>query len=352
MSGNRPHLDEDQRALAAMLDDFIADHQVVLDDDADTVAQLIGQLAKLGVWTLGAAESTGGGGADLATTVVALERIGRSWPALGWAAVQAHAAVDVLSGFESFGDLVGRIHSGADAVAVVDALSAHVRLAWQEDRLVGAVDRVDAAHPEPHLLVLIAPDRALFVPREATVPSPLRRTGLGGAFTRSLEIDTPSGAVTELTGVSVAAVRSRLRSGAGAVAAGIAGSAADAAVEYAAGRHQFGAALTALPVVRQALLSQASRTAVILDALFAAPEDEVESLALLRSACDEAIEITASALQSHGGYGYLTEYGAERRLRDAVSLRAAVDTEGAAADASRRLVGLAPLPSTMIKDAS
>lgn len=345
MSWRGPTLDADQRDLARMLDGLADDRALVLTDDANTVAALVAELAELGVWTLGTAEEHGGGGADPATTAVALERLGRSWPALGWAAAQAHAAVDLLAGDDRFPDLVADLHAGRAAVAVVDLSSVHVRLEWTGDVLGGSVDRIDAAAPAPHLLVLTGERTALLVAPGALTATPLRRTGLGGALTRSVEVEAGPGAVHDLAGVDVAAARTRLRLGAAAVAAGISGAATDAAAAYSADRHQFGAPLTALPTVRQSLLDQAARTVAALTLAVAAADDEVRSFAAARLACDGAVEVTASALQSHGGYGYLVEYPAERHLRDAVSLRAAADLPGAAVATARTLVGLEPVAS-------
>jgi alkylation response protein AidB-like acyl-CoA dehydrogenase len=328
-----PPLGADQRDVAAMLDDVASDKVdagFVLDDD--NAPGMAAELGELGVWTLGVAEELGGGGAEPEVTAIALERLGRHWPALGWASVQAHAAL------EATGTTV--------PTAVVDAHGAHVHLALEGDRLVGTVDRVDAAHPAPALLLLDG-DTAYLVEADAASATPLRRTGLAGACTRQLSLDAP---YREL-GVDGAALRARLRLGAAAVAAGIAGAAVDDALDYAGGRHQFGGALTALPTVRQSLLAQAARTSTVLAAVLAAGRDELSTYAVAREATEAAIDVAAAALQSHGGYGYLTEYAAERRLRDAVSLRAAADTQGAGLAAARAVTGLDPLPA-LRKDAS
>ncbi|MGW5381321.1 acyl-CoA dehydrogenase family protein [Nocardia sp. NPDC003963] len=346
-----PVLDRDQRDLRDMLGAFAAAHDPVLTDAPEQIAGLVTELAALGVWTLGTAEETGGGGADRATTALVFERLGRAWPALGWAAAQAHTAVDVLGADERFAELVAGLHAGTAAVAVVDASAAQVRLTREDGALRGTVARVDAAAERPYLLLLGDAGHAVLLPPAVLTPEPLRRTGFGGALTRALEVDARLGEYHDLAGVDTAAARRRLRLGAAAVAAGIAGAAADAAAEYAAGREQFGAALTALPTVRQALLDQAARAAVGTAAAFGA-EDEVAVLAALREACAGAIDAAASALQAHGGYGYLTEYGAERRLRDAISLRAATDPGGAATAVARVLTGLAPTPTAIRKDAS
>ncbi|WP_051165807.1 acyl-CoA dehydrogenase family protein [Amycolatopsis orientalis] len=336
MTWRGPELDAEQRALAEMLDALAARRSTALSDEtADAVPALVRELAGLGIWTIGTAESAGGGGADQVTAALAWERLGRYWPALGWASVQTHAAVDLLSSDPGASGLVTSLHEGGDAVAVVDSASVHVRLEAAGNGLRGQVDRVDAAHPRPHLLVLDGPAAYLVAPADLD-GRPLRRTGLGGAQTCSLTVDAP-----EVRRVDSGTARVRLSLGAASVAAGIAGAAADAAIEYAAGRRQFGAALTALPAVRQALLDQASRVAVSVCGAASAPGGEVEAWSILRAACDCAVEVAAAALQSHGGYGYLTEYPAERFLRDAVSLRAAANVAGGAARAGRALVGAA-----------
>lgn len=343
MTWRGPSLEDDQRDLMAMLDDFAAGQDVVLSDDPEIAGGLVAKLVDLGVWTLGVAADRGGMGADQATTSVALVQIGRRWPALGLAAAQAHAAAELLAGDERCAGLLQGVHDGTAAVAVVDADSVHVSLRWAGDSLRGSVDRVDAAAEAPHLLVLAGQDIALLVDPAAHTSRPLGRTGLAGALTRSLDIDAGAGTLTVLTGLDLAGARARLRLRIAAVAAGIAAAAADGAASYAAGRHQFGGALTAIPTVRQSLLAQASRVSVILDTVLAGgDEDPVRCLATAREACDGAIEVAAAALQSHGGYGYLSEYPAERYLRDAVSLRAAADLQGAAVATARTLVGLAP----------
>lgn len=343
MTWRGPVLADEQRDVMAMLSEFAADQDVVLSDEPRVVRALIDALVDLGVWTLGVAADRGGPGASQRTTSAALVQIGRHWPALGLASVQAHAAAGLLAGDERCTDLLARVHAGTATVAVADAGSAHVRLSRTAGTLRGHVDRVDAAAEAPYLLMLTGPDTALLAHPAACTPVPLRRTGLAGALTRSLEIRASGDTLTVLTGLDVPAARARLRLGIAAVAAGIAAAAADSAAGYASGRRQFGAALTAIPTVRQSLLAQAARTSVILDTVLAAEgEDPVRSLATAREACDGAIDVAAAALQSHGGYGYLTEYPAERYLRDAVSLRAAADLHGAAVATARTLAGLAP----------
>ncbi len=342
-------LTSDQRDLQRMLAALAHDRDVVLSDARpDEVAALAVELADLGVWTLGAPESTGGGGADPATVAVALEQLGRSWPALAWASVQAHAAADVL-GDDPSAELLGPVHRREVGVAVVDVASDAVDLWWDGGRLIGVVARVDAAHVAPHLLVLSDTDAVLVAPEDLTT-SPVRRTGLDGALTRSVTVDAGPRDVRRVDGVDVAAARRRLLLGAAAIALGIGGAAADAARAYARERHQFGGPLTAIATVRASLLEQVAGVAALAPAARGRLDDLAAGI-VARAACEAAISTSAAALQSHGGYGYLAEYPAERHLRDAVSLRAAADVAASAPSHARALAGH-PVEPTSIQEAS
>lgn len=339
MSWLGPSPDQDQRDLVAMLDELAADRDLVLTDDPAVVGGLIGELAELGVWTVGAGEEHGGGGADHLTTGLVLERLGRSWPALGWACAQAHAAVDVLAVAQVRADLIPRIHAGEATVAVVEADAPHVDLTVAGGSVTGTVARVDAASAAPHVLVLAPSGSAVLVEPEAvTTVRELRRTGLGGALTREVTVEATGQHHTVIDGVDVGRVRAGLWLRAGAVALGIAAAATDDALAYCSTRHQFGAPLDAIPTVRQSLLDQAARTAVTLRATLAEPTDDIQAWAVLRDACESAIRVATQSLQAHGGYGYLTEYPAERRLRDAISLRAATSVHAAGAAVGQALL--------------
>ncbi|WP_157937029.1 acyl-CoA dehydrogenase family protein [Geodermatophilus chilensis] len=135
--------------------------------------------------------------------------------------------------------------------------------------------------------------------------------------------------------------RTLLDVGAAAVAAGIAGAAARAALDHSGTREQFGAPLTDLPTVRASLSAQeAAARSVLATALATGIEDARAAAAALAPACDLALDVAAAAVQSHGGYGYMAEYAVEGLLRDAVSLRAATRATESARAAARALVGL------------
>jgi alkylation response protein AidB-like acyl-CoA dehydrogenase len=60
-----------------------------------------------------------------------------------------------------------------------------------------------------------------------------------------------------------------------------------------------------------------------MDAVLRAMAGAVHDPGAARWLLDRAVGVTLDAVQLHGGYGYLREYGVEGLARDAVSLRAA-----------------------------
>jgi hypothetical protein len=321
VTGHAPALNTEQADLAAMLGAVVAGTEKRLcDEQPDNVAAVRRQLAELGVWTLGASPDDYPAADELAALAFAC--LARSWPALAWASVQAHTAVDVLGATT----VSPGIQAGEHAVAVVDDVSAAVRLNMQNGHISGRIDRIDPAGDRPHVVVL-GHGAAWLLPPEALSFQGLRRTGLDGALTASAQLIEPiQEADVLISGVDTDAARIRLRLGAAAVAAGIADAAAEAALKYSGEREQFGAPLTALPSVRDALLSASGSASMALRQVLRPRDCSVwQAAAVLDSACEQALDTCARAVQAHGGYGYLTEYHVERMLRDAVSLRASCD---------------------------
>jgi hypothetical protein len=321
VTGHLPALSTEQADLAAMLAAFVAGTgERPRDEQPGDVASVRRRLADLGVWTLGASMDGSPAGDELAALAFAC--LARRWPALAWGSVQAHAAVDVIGDCE----VASAVHAGDTAVAVCDDTSAVVRLTTHNGRISGRIDRIDPAGERPHVVVL-GHGSAWVLPPDAMRFEHLRRTGLDGALTASAELIEPvAESDVVVTGVDTDAARVRLRLGAAAVAAGIADAAADAALKYSGEREQFGAPLTALPSVRDALISASGSAAMALRQVLRPRDCTVwQATAVLESACEQAIDTCARAVQAHGGYGYLTEYPVERTLRDAVSLRASCD---------------------------
>ncbi|MGV9974138.1 acyl-CoA dehydrogenase family protein [Nocardia beijingensis] len=109
-----------------------------------------------------------------------------------------------------------------------------------------------------------------------------------------------------------------------ACSVGGAQAALDKTVPYLAERHAFGKPLLGNPALQFELADmrielEAARTLLwrAADALDADAPDKVELCAMAkRFATDAGFEVANKALQLHGGYGYLTEYGVEKIVRD------------------------------------
>jgi alkylation response protein AidB-like acyl-CoA dehydrogenase len=162
---------------------------------------------------------------------------------------------------------------------------------------------------------------------------------MAGALTITAEVAADLNDVVVVTGVPLDAVLARLRQAGAAIAAGIALQAAERSRDYAQARVQFGAPLTELPTVREALFRQAQQATDALTLAVAEQAAPLRAAAVLAGNCERAIDTSAAAVQSHGGYGYLAEYGVERLLRDAVSLRAATGAVAGATAAATELAG-------------
>ena len=322
-----PELDPENRDLRELVKKYQLDHDVrPADSNTRQIGWLRDGLVRTGLWTMGAEERHGGGGASPESALVVIEQLARAWPALAWASVQTQAAVDVLGATAEVDWLVSRLHDGTAAVAVVDEDKQRSPLVQERPAVLrGTIDRIDPASAQPHVLVLRAQEDAVLVsPQGLHVHSLAERTGMGGACTMRCSIDTVEGQVWTLAGVDTAAVRARIRIGGAAVACGIASAALDVARIYSAAREQFGAPLNELPTVRSTLQHTAGQVSVLAHSLFGAAAGGRSLLqGLLAHGCEVAIDAAAMAVQAHGGYGYLTEYVPERLLRDAISMRAA-----------------------------
>jgi alkylation response protein AidB-like acyl-CoA dehydrogenase len=117
----------------------------------------------------------------------------------------------------------------------------------------------------------------------------------------------------------------RSRPGIAAQAVGIAQGAIDVATRYAAERKQFGRPIGEFQMIGAMLADMATRNEAARQLLYAAAEHidagDAHSLRWASMAKlfagDTAMAVTTDAVQVLGGYGYTTEYPAERMMRDA-----------------------------------
>lgn len=321
-------LTEEQREIVGLVEGLLVALPDLEDETsgaerAQHVPEARAALVESGVWSIGIDEGAGGGGATRDLLLAALLALGAEQPACAWAVAQAHAAAEVLAGVPELSELLAGVVAGEQPVCVVELDDPGVALDPSAD-LGGRIGRLDPAGEAPAVVVLDGRASAwVLAPGALTLTPPLRRTGLSGALTVSAEVDAGSARATQVTDLDVDAIRATLQLGAAAIAAGLASAAAEAAQAYSRERVQFGGPLTALPTVRAALAEQAAGAESALAAVFQTPASPSLAAVVLRDNCERAIDIAASALQSLGGYGYLREYGIERKVRDAVSLRAA-----------------------------
>lgn len=330
-------LDDELGDVLSMVDDLGGSLVDQADAPSNTVEQARTAVVEAGIWALGAPEELGGAGAELGTVLLVLERMGRYWPALGWASAQTQAALTILAA-GSLGELAAHVAEGSMAVAVVEADSDQVSIAESGDNWTGRIDRIDVAAERGTVVLLDGSSSALVFIADSLSFEPVRTTGLAGAQTRSVILDS---ARAERVSTDLMPARVLLRLGAGAIAAGIAGAAADAARDYAINRSQFGGPLTQIPVVRQSLTEQAYGASQAITTVMSSDSSSLSRVtAAMEGALQAAVTVAGQALQSHGGYGYLDEYRAGQFVRDAVSIRAAVDSFSATRQAARSLVDL------------
>jgi alkylation response protein AidB-like acyl-CoA dehydrogenase len=305
----------EQSALCELID-RLADAWRPREPGAEQrIGRVRNQLAESGLWALGVAEDDGGGGADSATTALAIARVAAYWPAIGLGMAHLNAAGVALAG----ADILNAAADGGLAMAVLEAAEG------LPDGGLVSWERVDVGDPGCDL-VLLAAAEVRHVPAErAAFGSARKRTGLDGAA--SVPVTVLEGAAVEVRAGDAPsdAVRAALYSGVLAVAAGITGAVAHHAADYASGRLQFGAPLTALPTMREQLSTLRGQAVTLLATAMYPPHGMADAAAAMRQALDIAVDAAGAALGCLGGYGYLEEYPVAGLFRDAISLRAAAD---------------------------
>lgn len=150
-----------------------------------------------------------------------------------------------------------------------------------------------------------------------------------GPWRADAALDAPLAATTA-AGERIACLASL---GGTAIAAGLARGAVDEATRYAHERFQGGALIAELPVVREMLARAAHQQraiallcAALTDPLAGACAGDAAAAARsgFRAVAELCIESVTTALQVLGGYGYMADFGLERRFRDAHALSLAI----------------------------
>jgi alkylation response protein AidB-like acyl-CoA dehydrogenase len=157
------------------------------------------------------------------------------------------------------------------------------------------------------------------------------KMGIRGSPTAELTFDDVAVPVENRLGADgdgfkiAMATLDRSRLGIAAQAVGIAQGAIDAAVAYAADRTQFGERVIDFQGIQWMLADMASQTEAGRQLTYAAAarvDASVPDLPYWTSSAklvagDTAMRVTTDAVQVLGGYGYISEYPAERMMRDA-----------------------------------
>ena len=163
-----------------------------------------------------------------------------------------------------------------------------------------------------------------------TFGAPETKMGLSGSPTTALYFDTVPVAEDRRIGAEGAGMKIALsaldsgRLGIAACATGLAQAALDCAVDYAAGREQFGKSIAEFQGI-QFLLAEmaASVDSARATYLMAARKRDAgrpftRDAAVAKMTCtDTAMRVTTDAVQVLGGYGYTRDFPAERYLREA-----------------------------------
>lgn len=178
---------------------------------------------------------------------------------------------------------------------------------------------------------------AFLVPGDAsglTAAPPERKMGMAGSPTAQLHFDGVRvddarriGEEGQGFGIALAALDSG-RLGIAACAVGVAQAALDEALAFTAGRRQFGRRIADFQGLRFMLADMATQIeagrALYLAAarLRDAGQDFTRQAAMAKLFCtDAAMRVTTDAVQLLGGYGYTTDFPAERYMREAKVLQ-------------------------------
>jgi alkylation response protein AidB-like acyl-CoA dehydrogenase len=334
----------DEQAMFLESVDGLARHQIEpraaqIDATGEIPPELYQLLVEVELLAVDAPLEQGGGGGDLSTVVLMLERLAVSSGAVAAVSGASHIygaawrAADTpdetrLAGVPHghWGTLAEGIHAPIAATRTGHGLT-----------LDGDADAVEAADLADALLVIgYTSDGDPLVcevaTQDVTWGAVQARTGLKGLSCRAAHLNSVNVSDDAVLGGArvLATLRSYRQLAAGACAVGIAGAALRKAVAYLSERHQFGRQLGEFPGL-QAIVSEAQErlsaaAALLHHAALLHDSAPTRRAAAAQRACGAAgrmaVGVCSDAIQLHGGYGYTTEYGVERLMRDAISARA------------------------------
>ena len=356
-------LNEEQAALrdavAELADGPIAKRAAEIDETAEFPWDMVELLAQHDILALPFPEQYGGLGGDLTTVLLAIEELSRASAAVGLIlGVHELAALPLLNGGsdDQKQRWVPDLAAGkkliafalTEAAAGSDASSLRTRATKDgNDWLINGEKRFISQGDVAELVAVFAltdpEQQAVKAKRHLTcfyvekgmagfsVPRLEHKLGIRGTTTAELafkDVCVPdSNRVGDVGDGWMLAMKTfeRSRPGIAAQAVGIARGATDMAVSYAAQRKQFGKRIGDHQMVAAMLADMATRTEAARELLYAAAarisagdQSAARWAAMAKLfAGDTAMAVTTDAVQVLGGYGYTTDYPAERMMRDA-----------------------------------
>jgi alkylation response protein AidB-like acyl-CoA dehydrogenase len=354
-------LDDDQRALAAMVREFATEvagpQSLGFETREEDPTPLFRQLAELGLTGISFPEKFGGGGQPYLTYLVVIEEIARAYLAL---AIGLSVHTLCASAVHSFGteqqwkEILAPLAAGewfgayalSEPGAGSDAASLRTKAIAD-----GGVYRLSGSKvfctrgAEADVVLVMARTggdgaggiSAFLVPRSTPGFSAIKKEdklGWRSSPTWALSFEDAALPADHRLGeegqgfkIALASLDSG-RLGIAACSIGLAQAAFDEAVTFTGDRQQFGAPVSTHQGVQFMLADMATQieagrslyrhAARLRDA----GEDYSLQAAQAKLFCsDVAMHVTTDAVQLHGGYGYISEYPVERFMREAKGLQ-------------------------------
>ncbi|MET3505834.1 acyl-CoA dehydrogenase [Halalkalibacter oceani] len=353
-------LTKEQRMIRNLVRDFaqkeLAPLAERLDAEAEFPAEQFAQMGELGLLGLPFPEQYGGAGADTISYALAVEEIGRACGGTGlsYAAAVSLGASPIyyfgteeqkkkylppLAKGEAFGAFgltepnAGSDAGGTQTTAVLDGEEYVINgeKCWITNAGIAEIITITAvtARDVQGRKVI----SAFIVPTDqkgVTIRCQYKKMGVRASNTCQVLLEDVRVSKENVLGDPAGGFKQFLltldggRISIGALAVGIAQAAFDKALAYAKERKQFGKAISSFQAIQFKLADMALDIELARNMVLKAAwlKDEGKPFAKEAAfaklfASEAATRVCNQALQIHGGYGYMREYGVERMLRDA-----------------------------------
>ncbi|MCU1671434.1 MAG: acyl-CoA dehydrogenase protein [Blastococcus sp.] len=344
----RAEFAENVRRLA---DKKIAPFAASCDENAEFPAHSVEAFRELDLAGLAFPEHLGGSGADLPTQVMVIEEIARVCAASAsvlltpWAALTPlivhgsddlnHRIVPDVAAGRALASFCLTEPGGGSDLAALKTRATRVSGGWR----LGGTKRFisNAGHSTWYSVLARTGDDAygvFFVHRDdegLSFGKHERKMGMRGFPTADLYLDgcfVPDDRAVGDTARGYHYMMDTLtytRPLVAAHALGIAQGAYEHAVAYTAGREQFGKPLSRFQLVRAMVADMKTQLEAARALLYRAADTAVDNTSRSRAmvsmaklfCTDTAMSVTTTAVQLHGGNGYMSDYPVERMMRDA-----------------------------------